>query len=512
MNALRYRYNHWIIVTAAALLGLALALVIGVSNEVLLLVVTLAIIGLSLLFLPPRWYVFLLVALSVYFPVLENIKLPVASSNIHLLDVFMVMALVAWIVRWALQLNSIHFSAQAVALLAIIMAVLVIPLAVGVAQGHQFTSILRDMRVPIYYAILILVVGSSLRTRDDIPALLIGMVVITVPAVVYFYVAWALGIRTTEGAASVVLNTGRYFRYGLITSWEFILLSWLSCVAFLVSGKVRSDRRVWLLLYILVTLLPLLVLLVRALYLGMLGGALVIMGLSHWIRQPQRVLYFVLGAIMFGITLLAVDAASGSGLLSAVTERAASIVDPSASTSGSAANRETRLQAARFIARSTTNPFIGAGYGDRGLFSFSRSVELQALFRHSSYSWLFYRVGLVQGLFLLGIFLVIAARAARRIWPEENGPVRAAALAFLAAFVANLLVGFGNNTVFDFFGPFLIQPVTALIVLLQLDVLLPQPVSHREAAPANGASDPAPGVQSQGVPGVVRAATRRDLT
>lgn len=509
MNALRYRDNPWLIPAAAGVLGLALALVIGLSNDMLLLVVMLAIVGVSLLFLPPRWYVFLLVGMSVYFPVVEAIKLPIASSNIHLLDVIMVMALGAWLLRWALQLNSIHFSARAVGLLAIIMAVLLIPLIVGLTQGHQLTSILRDMRVPIYYAVLILVVGSSLRTRDDIPALLIGMVVITVPAVIYFYIAWALGIRTTEGAASVVLNTGRYYRYGLITSWEFILFSWLSCVAFLVSGKVRADRRVWLVLYTGMTLLPLLVLLVRALYLGMLGGAIVIIGLSHWIRQPQRVLYFVLGAIMLGTMLLAVDAASGTGLLSAVTERAASIVDPSASTSGSAANRETRLQAARFIARSTTNPFIGAGYGDRGLFSFSRSIELQALFRHSSYSWLFYRVGLVQGLFLLGIFLFIAARAARYIWPETDGRVRAAALAFLAAFIANLLVGFGNNTVFDFFGPFLIQPVTALIVLLQLDQLLAQPVPESAAVTPSLAT-----TTSDSMPQVAAASTanRRPLS
>ncbi len=494
MNALRYRSNYWIIATLAAAAGIALAFVIGLSNDVLLLVVTLAIVGVSLLFLPPRWYVFLLVALSVYFPVVEGIQLPVASSNIHLLDVFMVMALGAWIVRWALQLNTIHFSMRTVALLATIMAVLLIPLGVGLTQGHQVTSILRDMRVPIYYAILILVVGSSLRTREDIPALLIGMVVITVPAVIYFYIAWILGIRTTEGAASVVLNTGRYYRYGLITSWEYMLFSWLSCIAFLVSGKVRADRRLWLLLYIGVTLVPLLVLLVRALYLGMLGGAVIILALSRWIRQPQRVLYFVLGGLILGIMLLAVDAASGSGLLNAVTERAASIVDPAASTSGSAANRETRLQAARFIARSTTNPFIGAGYGDRGLFSFSRSIELQALFRHSSYSWLFYRVGLVQGLFLLGIFLLIAARAALRIWPQPDGRVRAAALAFLAVFVANLLVGFGNNTVFDFFGAFLVQPVTALIVLLQLDQLLPTtaPERNADADPASLGDAPAP--------------------
>lgn len=483
MNALRSRDNSWIIPAAAGLLGLALAFVIGLSNDTLALVVLLAIVGVSLLFLPTRWYVFLMVAMAVYFPLVEQIKLPIASSNIHPLDVIMVMALGAWTLRLALKLNSIHFSARSIALLAIILGILLIPLIIGLVQHHLVTSILRDMRVPIYYAILILVVGSSLRTPDDIPALVIGIVIVTAPAVVYFYIAWALGIHTTEGAASVVLNTGRYYRYGLITSWEFIMFSWLSCVAFLVSGKVRADQRTWLLIYTGMTLLPLLVLLVRALYLGMLGGAIVIIGLSHWIRQPQRVLYFVVGAIMLGATLLAADAATGSGLLSAVTERATSIIDPSASTSGSAANRETRLQAARFIARSTTNPFIGAGYGDRGLFSFSRSGELQALFRHSSYSWLFYRVGLVQGVFLLGVFLFIAASAARRIRPLADGRVRAAALAFLAAFIANLLVGFGNNTVFDFFGPFLIQPVTALIVLLQLDQLLPHAAVQSDAAP-----------------------------
>ncbi|QLQ08287.1 MAG: hypothetical protein HZY76_21385 [Anaerolineae bacterium] len=226
MNALRSRDNSWIIPAAAGLLGLALAFVIGLSNDTLALVVLLAIVGVSLLFLPTRWYVFLMVAMAVYFPLVEQIKLPIASSNIHPW-----MSLWswrwAWTLRLALKLNSIHFSARSIALLAIILGILLIPLIIGLVQHHLVTSILRDMRVPIYYAILILVVGSSLRTPDDIPALVIGIVIVTAPAVVYFYIAWALGIHTTEGAASVVLNTGRYYRYGLITSWEFIMFSWL---------------------------------------------------------------------------------------------------------------------------------------------------------------------------------------------------------------------------------------------------------------------------------------------
>ncbi|QLQ08288.1 MAG: hypothetical protein HZY76_21390 [Anaerolineae bacterium] len=155
----------------------------------------------------------------------------------------------------------------------------------------------------------------------------------------------------------------------------------------------------------------------------------------------------MVGAIMLGAMLLAADAATGSGLLSAVTERATSIIDPSASTSGSAANRETRLQAALHCPQHHQPLYRRRLWRPRPV-QLLTQWRAQALFRHSSYSWLFYRVGLVQGVFLLGVFLFIAASAAAH--PAAGGWARAAALAFLAAFIANLLVGFGNNTVFDF--------------------------------------------------------------
>ncbi|MFZ1463011.1 MAG: hypothetical protein WAV60_03080, partial [Anaerolineae bacterium] len=201
---------------------------------------------------------------------------------------------------------------------------------------------------------------------------------------------------------------------------------------------------------------------------------------SHWLRNPQRLISAGLVLLVLGGLVVAADAAAGTGLVAAVSERALSIVDPRASTSSSAANRETRLETTRFIGnstRGTSNPLIGAGYGDRGTYAYSRDSELQALFRHSAYSWLFYRVGFVQGILILLLFAVVAWRAGRLAWRMENSLLRATIVTFLAAFIANFFVGLGNNTIFDFFGAFSVQVAVEFAILLKLDLLLQPAVS-----------------------------------
>ena len=334
---------------------------------------------------------------------------------------------------------------------------------------------LRDMRVPFYYITLSLLVVTSVHTRDDLFVTLRGIVLLVLPALIYYFVSWALGIPTAEGASTVILSTGRYLRYGLVTSWEYILFCWLMGMAFFLTGEVRPNWRPWLVVFTLTCTLALMALLVRGIYLGMLSGIMTIVLFSHWIRKPQRVLSAGLVILVLGGLFVVADAATGIGLVRAVTERAASIVDPSASTSSSAANRETRLETTRFIsnaASGASNPFVGAGYGDRGSFAYSRASDLQALFRHSAYSWLFYRIGLVQGILILLLFGAVAWRTGRLVWHMENSLLRAAIVTILAAFIANFFVGLGNNTIFDFFGAFSVQVIVALALLLKLDLLV----------------------------------------
>lgn len=469
----------WIMV-GVLLLGCALALPLGASNDTVLALILLGTAVIVYLIFPVRWQVWSLVAIAVYFQPLEALQLPISQSNVHLLDIFVAMALVGWLIRWALQMHTWQISRRSGYLLAAILAILLIPVWVGMARGNILVTILRDARVPFYYITLLLLVVSSLRTRDDLIVTLQGIALLTAPALVYYFISWALGIPTSEGASTVILSSGRYLRYGLVTSWEYILLSWLLGLALLLTGSIPPHWRSWLISYTLLCTVALIALLVRGIYLGMIGGLFVVVLFSHWLRQPQRLISAGLVLLALGGLVVVADAAAGAGLVAAVGERALSIVDPRASTSSSAANRETRLETTRFInsaTRGASNPLIGAGYGDRGIYAYSRDSELQALFRHSAYSWLFYRIGLVQGISILLLFAVVTWRAGRLAWRMENSLLRATIVTCLAAFVANFFVGLGNNTIFDFFGAFAVQVAIEFAVLLKLDLLLQPAVS-----------------------------------
>jgi len=468
------RENLWILL-GVLLIGALLAVPLGSSATTALALIVLGSAAAVYLILPSRWQMWTIVAIAVYFQPLEALQLPISQSNVHLLDLFVAMTLFGWLVRWALQLHTFRLTQRSGYLLLGVLAILLFPALVGLLKGNLLITILRDMRVPFYYIALSLLVVSSVRTRDDLFLTLRGIVLVVLPALVYYFVSWALRIPTAEGASTVVLSTGRFLRYGLVTSWEYLLFCWLMGVAFFLTGEVPPRWRPWLALLTLSCTVALMALLVRGIYLGMISGVLAIVLFSHWMRKPQRVLSAGLILLVLGGLLVVADAAAGTGLIRAVSERAASIVDPSASTSSSAANRETRLETTRFIsnaARGASNPFIGAGYGDRGSFAYSRASELQALFRHSAYSWLFYRIGLVQGILILLLFGVIALRAGRLVWRMENSLLRGTIVTILAAFIANFFVGLGNNTIFDFFGAFSVQVVVALALLLKLDLLL----------------------------------------
>lgn len=464
----------WILL-GVLLIGVAAAVPLGGSSTTGILLVGLGVVAVIYLLLPSRWQLWTVVGMAAYFQILETLQLPISQSNVHLLDLFVAMTLVGWILRWVLRLNTFRLSRRSGYLLAGILAILLFPALVGFLRGNILVTILRDMRVPFYYITLSLLVVSSVQTRDDLIATLRGIILVVLPALLYYFVSWALGIPTAEGASTVVLSTGRYLRYGLVTSWEYIMLCWLLSAAFFLTGVVKPGWRPWLIGLLLASTLALMALLVRGIYLGMLSGILTIALFSHWVRKPQRLIGAGLVILLLGGLFVVADAAAGLGLLRAVTERAASIVDPSASTSSSAANRETRLETTRFIsgaARSPSDLFVGAGYGDRGSFAYSRNSDLQALFRHSAYSWLFYRIGLVQGLLILLLFGVVVWRSGRAVWRMENSLLRGCLVTIMAGFVANFFVGLGNNTIFDFFGAFSIQVIVELALLLKSDLLL----------------------------------------
>ena len=309
----------WIML-GVLLLGCALALPLGASDDTALALILLGTAVIAYLVFPSRWQLWSLVAIAVYFQPLEALQLPISQSNVHLLDLFVAMTLVGWLIRWALQMHTWRLTRRSGYLLAAILAILLIPALVGMLKGNIVVTVLRDMRVPFYYITLSLLVVSSVRTRADLVTTLRGIALLILPALAYYFVSWALGIPTSEGASTVILSSGRYLRYGLVTSWEYIMLSWLLGLALFLTGDVPPQWRPWLALYTLLSTVALMALLVRGIYLGMLGGLVTVVLFSHWLRNPQRLISAGLVLLVLGGLVVAADAAAGTGLVAAVSD------------------------------------------------------------------------------------------------------------------------------------------------------------------------------------------------
>ena len=218
--------SRWVLL-GVLLLGVAIAVPLGSSAAAAVVLIVLGMAAVVYLILPLRWQLWTIIGIAVYFQPLEALQLPISQSNVHLLDLFVAMTLVGWIARWALQIHSFRLTRRSGYLLAGIIAILLLPALVGLLKGNILITILRDMRVPFYYITLSLLVVTSVQTRDDLFVTLRGIVLLVLPALIYYFVSWALGIPTAEGASTVILSTGRYLRYGLVTSWEYILFCWL---------------------------------------------------------------------------------------------------------------------------------------------------------------------------------------------------------------------------------------------------------------------------------------------
>ena len=371
---------------------------------------------------------------------------------------------------------------------------LLMPVSIGLAVGKPVTTVLRDVRVPIYYA-TILPMLAVLCTYGDLRRLQRFVVIVGLLSMGTSIGSWLVG-RFTSAAQSEIQRNG-IASLNAIGVWLLFI-----AVASLFIGDFRPPVKRWAGVVLGLGLIQTYVANdIRSSYVGVTAGLLFFV-VAPWLWHQRSRSAAVLrkrslrwGIIVCGL-LLALTSLIGlsiawSGLEirdiianNMTLRRFYSLIDPTIETLGSQ-NREDRLLAVSYgLELGLSNYGLSFGYGDNSfvnldsdqIFGLIRRNRLEdnpgnvvegLLFFHNAYGWAFGRLGFWVAVLYFLIVLAIIVRAWRAAWKTRLVELRVFLFATLAFAIYILVSGFGGGGFFDYFGPGMIFWLIALAVLLR---------------------------------------------
>lgn len=374
-----------------------------------------------------------------------------------------------------------------------IVLLLLIPVSVGLAVGKPVATVLRDVRIPIYYATMLPML-DVLRNHVDLRRLERFIVVVGLVSMLTSIGLWFVSRFTSS---SELLQQ----RYGIASL--NIMGTWLLflAVASILFTDAGATGRRWTGVLVGLGLIQTYVASDgRSTYVGVCAGLLFLVGAPWlWYRRNRlaaklRQRWIKWGVVVSGL-LLALMTLIGIGMVwsdldvrdvvknNMTLRRFYSLVDPTIEENG-AQNREDRFLALSYgFELGIRNYGLGLGYGDNPFVDLNQNqidglinrnqregnsgnVVEGLLFYHNSFGWTFARLGLWLAMvyfFLVGAFVVHAWRSA---WQTKLVGLRVFLFATLAFVIATLISGFGGPFFFDYFGYNMVFWLIALTVLL----------------------------------------------
>jgi len=380
-----------------------------------------------------------------------------------------------------------------------IVFLLLIPVLIGLAVGKPLGTVLRDVRVPLYYATMLpmLVV---LRNHTDLHRLQRFIMFIGFVSMLSSIGLW-LASRFTSAAESMVQRYG-FGSLNVLGTWLLFI-----AVASVLFGDAGLSRKRWAGVLVVLGLIQTYVVNdVRSTYVGVLGGLLFLACVPWlWSRRSRlpvglRQRWLKWGIVVSGLLLVLMFslglAMAWSGLNvrdivgnNMTLRRFYSLVDPTIEEYG-LSNREDRLVAVSYGLEIGFNNYgLGLGYGDNsfvnldenqiyGLIQRNRiegnpgNIIEGLLFFHNSFAWVFGRLGLWLALIYFFLVLVLFVRAWRAAYQAKLTGLRVFTFATLAFVIYTLISGFGGGGFFSYLGPGMAFWLIALAVLIRSTALM----------------------------------------
>jgi hypothetical protein len=388
-----------------------------------------------------------------FYDAVEFIKPGISTASITVTDLVVSCVYLVWLFQvMSGRMRLPEFSRNKSLYLFICM--LLVPIPVGLMQGHVLQTVLRDARAP-YYFVLSLVVISFIRDEGALKKLLKTFLVVGAVSLAVDYPVWVFRIPIATGLAFQELSSGRVSRHFGYHSTHVLLLV---CILLLVNylfilpdGK-RATGKV--LAGLLLFVAGLCLTLIRGLFLGMVSGSAV----SLLIQRSKAKGVIILGMVFLAgfialLFQLAPPETTAEIISIPMVERYASIVDPSVTTYGSRESAEGRIEAPWMIIKYGLNehPLLGVGYGELRRPRNENDVvdPLLTLTAHSTIAWMLLRTGYIGTFVFLSCFLVFFVRGMRSFKrTAEKSWYRLGYGTTSVFLVAIFVAGIGSNMMF----------------------------------------------------------------
>ncbi len=394
----------------------------------------------------------LAILMGAFYDAVEFIKPQVLTANITITDLVVLAVYLAWIVQIASGKVKLPPFQRNKALYLFIL-VLLIPIPIGLAEGHHWQTVFREARSPYYYVLSLVVMSYATdesRTKRLLSAFLwVGMVSLVVGYMVFiFRIPINTGLQFEDLKSGL---TSRFFGYHsshlLLLTCIFLLLNYV----FL--SKDRAGRKLKAMGLLSAFVVGLLLTLIRGLFLGLVGGLAVSMLIQ---RAKVKASLVFAAAILVPVAVLAIGMAPvgiKEMLLEVpMVERYASIVHPSVTTRASVESARGRFRAIMTVQHAVRkHPFFGVGYGEMRLATYlgDYADPVGPLIEHSGPSWMLYRTGYVGTIVLHLCFLVFLVKGIISFRRSGSRPITRLALATACtSFVAFYVGSFGSNMMF----------------------------------------------------------------
>ncbi len=442
------------------------------------------------------WLFYAFVWVGLLWQILETLPvrlvIPLGSSELREIDLVVLVFLGVWVVRVILRGRTPGMGMSWPIYGFVFL--LLIPVPIGLVVGKPVETVLRDVRVPLYYATLLPML-DVLRNHADLRRLQRFIVIIGLVSMLTGIGLWLVN-RFTGSSESLQQRYG-IGSLNVMGTWLLFI-----AVAFILFGDARSSlkRRAGVLVG-----LGLIQTYVasdtRSLYVGVLGGLLLLLVVpwlwhrrsrlaarlrQRWIRWGIVVCGVLLVLMVFMGLALAWSSLNVRDVIenNMTLRRFYSLVDPTIEQYG-AQNRDDRLLAVSYgLELGLNNYGLGLGYGDNsfvnldsdqiyglvqrnGIENNPGNIIEGLLFYHNSFGWTFARLGFWLALLYFFLVLAVIVRAWRAAWQTRSADLRVFLFATSAFVICTLISGFGGGGFFDYFGPGMVFWLIALTVLVR---------------------------------------------
>ncbi len=366
-----------------------------------------------------------------------------SGMNVYLTDVLLAMGILYLFITYLKPHKKLYPTLISKPLLAFILLGFLQLILGMLLSGNEIRHSLRDTAAVSGY-LMVFVAYTVFSSRKAVNRwvkilLLIGSLTATYAIIMRVMGIQALGF---EGSERVGTSLGYVSRaYGLAGATPFIFISFFLCFSMLIQRTQPKHLSFWYRMATIVSLVQLLLLFGRSVFVGLIGGLMVV-GIT--LRKRTRGKFLAVVALA-GLLLFIVAPSLEVPLSDELSDRYLSIIDREAGGLSAQSNIEWRQRELQGIweALDPLERITGKGLGSRIMVSLFTGVDVEGY--HNSFAEILLKMGLI-GMLVYAWFIICMMIEMRRTYAIPIlSRYKSIYIGCIAAFISILIWGFGTG-------------------------------------------------------------------